>query len=117
MTARRPQDWTAEEKLEVLIEAASLPAEELGAFLRRKGLHEAHLKEWRQTVLCGLQKRPTRTKKTTAEARRIKELERELHRKEKALAEAAALLVLKKKAQATWGGGDEATAKKNGSES
>ena len=117
MKVRRPQDWTAEEKLDVLIEAASLPDEELGAFLRRKGLHEAHLKEWRQTVLSGLQKRPARAKKTTAEARRIKELERELHRKEKALAEAAALLVLKKKAQAIWGDGDEATAKKNGRKS
>jgi transposase len=117
MTARRPQDWTAEEKLEVVIEAASLPEEELGAFLRRKGLHEAHLKEWRQTVLSGLQKSPARSKKSTFEARRIRELERELDRKEKALAEAAALLVLKKKARAIWGDGGDGTAKKNGSES
>jgi hypothetical protein len=58
MTSKRPQDWTAEEKLNAVIEAATVPEEELGAFLRRKGLHEAQLKEWRQIVLSGLEKRP-----------------------------------------------------------
>jgi len=116
MTPKRPQDWTAEEKLSAVIEAAALSDEELGAFLRRKGIHGAQLKEWRQIVLSGLEKRPPRlSKKSTAEARRIRELERELARKEKALAEAAALLVLKKKAQAIWGDGDDDTAGKNGS--
>ncbi len=115
MTPKRPQDWTAEEKLSVVIEAAALKDEELGEFLRRRAIHEAQLKEWRQMVLSGLEKRPVRSsKKPTAEARRIRELERELARKEKALAEAAALLVLKKKAQAIWGDGDEDTARKNG---
>ncbi len=118
MTPKRPQDWTAEEKLSVVVEAAALKDEDLGAFLRRRGIHEAQLKEWRQMVLSGLEKRPVRSsKKLTAEARRIRELERELSRKEKALAEAAALLVLKKKAQAIWGDGDEDTARKNGSAS
>ena len=37
---------------------------------------------------------------TTSDARRIKELERELRRKDKALAETAALLVLSKKLEA-----------------
>ena len=44
---------------------------------------------------------------STAEAQRIKELERDLARKEKALAEAAALMILRKKAEAIWGRGDE----------
>jgi transposase len=97
MSAKRPQDWTAQEKLEAVIEAASVPEAELGAFLRRKGLHEAQLREWREIVLSGLEKRPARsTKKPTPEARRVRELERELARKDKALAEAAALLVLQK---------------------
>lgn len=118
MAPKRPQDWTSEEKLSVVIEAAALSDEELGAFLRRKGIHEAHLKEWRQMVLSGLEKRSVRSsKKPTVEGRRIKELERELLRKEKALAEAAALLILKKKAQAIWGDGDDSTARKNGRES
>ncbi len=116
MTAKRPQDWTAQEKLHAVIEAASVPEEELGAFLRRKGLHEAQLNEWRQIVLAGLDQRPGgRSNKRTPEARRVRELERELARKDKALAEAAALLVLQKKARAIWGDADDATDNQNGS--
>ena len=114
MPGRRPQDWTAEEKLAVVIEAASLPDEELGAFLREKGLHHANLKQWRQEMLTGLGGSKARSSKPSAETRRIRELERELTRKEKALAEAAALLILKKKAQALWGDEDDTTAPKKG---
>jgi len=114
MPARRPQDWTAEEKLAVVIEAASIADEELGAFLREKGLHQAHLKQWRQEMLTGLGKSKARPSKPSAETRRIRELERELTRKEKALAEAAALLILKKKAQALWGDEDDNIAPKKG---
>jgi len=114
MSARRPQDWSAEEKLAAVIESAALPDEDLGAFLRRKGLHEAQLREWRQQVLSGLEKSPARVSKRAPEARRVKELEKELRRKEKALAEAAALLVLQKKVRAIWGDEDDDTVEKNG---
>jgi transposase len=116
MTARRPQDWTAEEKLEAVLEAAALTEEELGAFLRRKGLHEAQLVEWRKAILAGLEKRPGGSKRSF-ETKRIRELERELRRKEKALAEAAALLVLQKKVQALWGDEDGDTPPKKGRKS
>jgi len=106
--ARRPQDWTAEEILAAVTEAASLSDEELGAFLRRKGLCATHLEQWRARILSGLDA-PTRSSGRTPEARRVKELERELRRKEKALAEAAALLVLQKKVRAIWGDGDGGT--------
>ena len=43
-----------------------------------------------------------------SERQRVKELERELRRKEKALAETAALLVLRKKMEAIWGDGEDA---------
>lgn len=115
MTAKRPQDWSAEEKLQALIEAATVTQEDLGAFLRRQGLHEAQLKEWHQLVLSGLKQQPMRPgNASTAQARRVRELERELTRKEKALAEAAALLILKKKVQSIWGDADDNTDKKNG---
>lgn len=116
MSPKRPQDWTAEEKLAVVLEAASLPDEELGAFLRGKGLHETHLKQWRSQILGALQEGHGRKpkKQKFPESKRIKELERELLRKEKALAEAAALLVLKKKAEAIWGDEDEGTPGKSG---
>ncbi len=114
MSLRRPQDWTAEEKYAVMIEAASLSDEELGAFLREKGLRQANLTQWRQEMLTALGESRARASKPSAETRRIRELERELARKEKALAEAAALLLLKKKAQALWGDEDDTTAPKKG---
>ena len=49
-----------------------------------------------------------------AEAQRIRQLERELHRKDKALAEVAALLALKKKVNEIWGDGDDDTTTKSG---
>lgn len=105
---KRPQDWTAEEKLALVLEAAAVAAADLGAFLRRKGVHEAQLAEWREAATAGLRGPTKRDRKAASiEARRVRDLERELARKEKALAEAAALLVLKKKAQAIWGDEDD----------
>lgn len=114
---KRPQDWTAAEKLEAVLESASLSEQELGGYLRRKGLHEAQLEQWRRRVteaaMEALQSKSSR-KKASVEAKRVRELERELRRKEKALAETAALLVLKKKAAAIWGDEDDSTVWKNG---
>ena len=115
--ARRPQDFNPEEKLQILIEAAALDDDELGAYLRRKGIHEAQLEQWREAVTEALAKAKTRPKVSQAQKaqkKRIQQLERELNRKEKALAEAAALLVLKKKVQEIWGGEDDDTGGKSG---
>lgn len=106
--SRRPEDWSAEERLRVVTEASKLSDEELGELLRREGLHEETLEAWREAALEALRPAP-RGMKAAADAKKIKELERELARKDKALAETAALLVLKKKAQAIWGGGDDDT--------
>lgn len=110
---RRPSDWSNEEKLQAVNEAAALSDDELGEFLRRKGLHAAQLNEWRKIILSALGGKPSR-KADKVEAKRIKELERELRRKDKALAEAAALLVLKKKMEEYWGVEDDDTPPKKG---
>jgi len=110
---QRPQDWSPEEKLRVVVESMSLTDEELGAFLRKEGLHQAQLDEWSATVRSSLTARKE-AKKASTESKRIRELERELRRKEKALAEAAALLVLQKKAQAIWGDEDNDTEPRSG---
>lgn len=109
---KRPQDWSAEQKLRAVLQAAALSDDELGEFLRREGLHEAHLEQWREQLTKAAPEvfGSRRRKKPSAEAKRIRELEKELRRKEKALAEAAALIVLKKKAQAIWGDEDDDTA-------
>jgi transposase len=90
--------------------AAALPETELGAFLRREGLHEDDLSRFRDEVRNAAVAGLTASKKPrNDEQKRIKDLERELKRKEAALAEAAALLVLRKKAGALWGGEGEDT--------
>jgi transposase len=109
---QRPQDWSAEQKLRVVVQAMSLNEEELGVLLRKEGLHQAQLDEWSAAAQSGVSAR--KGKKTSAESKRIRELERELRRKEKALAEAAALLILKKKVQAIWGDEDDDTNPRSG---
>ena len=106
--------WSAAKKLEAVLEAASLSEAELGPFLRRKGLYRKDLDQWREQMLKGLEARKARTSSKTAEGRRIRELEKEVRRKNAALAETAALLVLKKKAQAIWGAGDDDTTRRRG---
>lgn len=96
---RSRKTWTATEKLRVLHTANGVDEANLGEILRREGLHSDDLRRWGEEALQGLS--PGRADKSSAADRtRIKELERELHRKEKALAEAAALLVLRKKLEA-----------------
>jgi len=106
---RRPQDWSPQERLEAVARAATLSEDELGVFLRRAGLREGHLNQWRRAMLEALDTpaERRRRKRNRAQTQRIKELERELDRKDKALAETAALLALKKKAQAIWGDEDD----------
>jgi transposase-like protein len=104
--SRRPEDWTAQERLRVVMAASGLGEAELGELLRREGLHEETLAQWRKAVhdaaLDALQPTPS-PRARGGDKKRIKQLERELVRKDKALAEAAALIILKKKAQAIWG--------------
>jgi transposase-like protein len=113
MISKAPKEWSAEEKLKVVLEASAVADDQLGAFLRLKGLHETHLQQWRLQMLDGLQNgcSPKKPKRNTSDIKRIRALEKELKRKDKALAETAALLVLKKKVQEIWG---DDTARKKG---
>jgi len=107
---RRPQDWTPAEKLRVVLEASHLGDEELGAFLRREGLREEHLDQWRRDATAALTA-PSRQEKKEAnkEKLKIRALEREVRRKDKALAETAALLVLQKKLRSIYADEDDDT--------
>jgi len=110
----KAHDWSPEQKVAFVMEAAAVPSAELGAFLRRKGVLEAQLDEWRKQfteAAVASMRPPTRADRNAAaaESKKIKQLEREILRKDKALAETAALLVLKKKAQAIWGDEDDDT--------
>jgi transposase-like protein len=95
------ESWSGSQKLRVVIETAALSEGELSEYCRRKGLYVEQVKRWRahcEQANEGAERGPERQAR-----QEIKRLERELKRKEAALAEAAALLVLSKKAQAIWG--------------
>lgn len=97
---KRPQDWTASERLRAIIDCDGLDEKSLSSYCRNKGLYPYHVKQWKEALTTGntsqeLQQSRTQVKQLKQEN---KSLTRELQRKEKALAETAALLVLKKKA-------------------
>jgi transposase len=106
--SKKKGKWTGPEKLRVLIAAHELSETELGALLRREGVYEAELRAWQTAAETALSE-PRRSALACAERRRIQDLERELRRKDAALAETAALLVLKKKVQEIWGDADAPT--------
>lgn len=101
-----PEGWTARDKFAAVLESASLNEEETAEYCRKKGIFPEQLKMWREACEAANDWDKQAGIKLKSEQktnrRRIKDLEKELHRKEKALAEAAALLVLQKKVQAIW---------------
>lgn len=103
MEAKRPKDWTVMEKFNAVIDYVKLDPAKKGTFLRTRGLHSAQIDMWKQDMLSSLDSSPQRRCKKDSKDIRIKELEKDLQKKDKALAEAATLLILKKKAQAIWG--------------
>lgn len=105
---------SSDEKVRIVVAAAALAPGELGAFLRREGVHEAEVEQWRTAILGALESGVAKGSGRSGDSKRIKELERELRRKDKALAETAALLVLQKKVREIWGDGDDGTDEGNG---
>jgi transposase len=100
------QELSGEAKLAAVVETAPLSEAERSRYCREKGLYPEQVKAWRQACIEGQEAGRRRQQADGARARadqlRIRELERELQRKEKALAEAAALLMLRKKMNALW---------------
>jgi transposase-like protein len=95
----------SEEKFAILLETASLNELEIGEYCRRKGLYPEQIAGWKKTFIQGSSPEASKSERALLQqqAKTIKQLQSELHRKDRALAEAAALLVLGKKAQALWG--------------
>lgn len=105
------EKWSAQAKLATVIETAGLAEAELSQYCREKGLYSEQIKAWKQACIEGAaqneQSAETDKKQRKADKKRIRELENELRRKDKALAEHAALLVLSKKLNALYGVEDE----------
>jgi len=109
---RTPTGWTSADRFAAVVESVVMNEAELSTYCRQRGLYPEQIKQWRQACEQAndwdrsQNKRLQDVRKT--DQQRIKHLERELSRKERALAETAALLVLRKKAQAIWGEAEDA---------
>ena len=99
---RETSSLVPEEKLAAILETMASNEVELGEYCRKKGLYPEQIEEWKKTVLEGLGSPPEKAQRerVSQQAKTIRQLESELLRKEKALAEAATLLMLKKKVDA-----------------
>ena len=103
---QREVGMSAQEKFHTVIETAHYNEAELSTYCRERGLYPEQVKQWQQGCLSGVEKlsQGEQTKPKLGElSKENRRLQAELKRKEKALAEAAALLILSKKAQAIWG--------------
>jgi len=107
----KPDQWSSEEKFRIVLETAPMSEAELSEYCRKHGLYPEQIEAWKGACLSANAQSEEQSKRdqqaTRAERRRVKKLETELKRKEKALAELAALLTLSKKAEAIWGHKDE----------
>ncbi len=106
---KNPNAWSDEAKLAIIIETAPLNTVETNEYCRRKGLYPEQIQQWRAAAVAGQSKSLSKSEREELQAlkKRCKKLEKELIRKEKALAETAALMVLRKKAAAIWGDQEE----------
>jgi transposase len=103
-----PGDRQASEKLKLVIESKSINPEHMGEWLREQGLHSEHIALWEQELATIVADKDDALKHELQQTKKkLKETERDLERKNRALAELAALLALKKKAEAIWGDDEE----------
>ena len=103
---KRVANWTKKEKLKALLDTANMSEEQLNAFCRKNGLFAAQLEEWTTELTDELEGKGASQQKSAkikALETELNQLKKELKRKDKALAEASAVLFLKKKAQELWG--------------
>ncbi len=107
--SKRPQDWNAEDRLNMVISCAALDEEKTNELCREKGIFPHHIKQWKQDFID----RSAITEKANIRAdnkalrKDNKALQKEINRKDKALAETAAIIVLQKKVNAIWGNDED----------
>jgi transposase len=106
-----PERWSTQDKFSIVVETAAMSEIELAEYGRKKGLFIEQIQAWRDACMQangGLAQQASQLQKDMRQKDRdIKQLGQELRRKEAALAETAALLVLRKKARAIWGDSED----------
>ena len=106
----RRRAWTAAGRLEAVVTTAAMNEADKSGWCRTHGVYPEELAKWRAsatTALAAPEEQRASPQATRHDRKRIKELERELLRKDRALAETAALLVLSKKVQAIFNKGED----------
>jgi transposase-like protein len=101
----RERAWTAPARLEAVVATAAMDEAARGAWCREHGVYPQQLQQWRESAtqaLAAPEEVRASPQQTKHDRRRIKELEREVRRKDRALAETAALLVLSRKLEAVF---------------
>lgn len=115
---KRPKDQSAASKLQAVMDTLGKTEEEQSAYCRTQGIYYNHIEAWKQQMLESLGAVTSREKGTSAKEKEnkaasqriqaeMKQLQSDLTRKDKALAELTALLVLKKKADLLWGDSED----------
>lgn len=103
--------WSPQIKLEAVMKSMSLNEEDYGEYLRKNGLYSSLVTQWKEKVLESLVNSNTRknevVKTDVNKSSEFRNLQKELQRKDKALAEITSLLVLKKKADLLWADEEE----------
>lgn len=106
-SGRASDGWRPKDKFSAVLETATLNEAELASYCRKRGLFPEQIRSWRLACEKANDNQGERGSElreaAQADKKRIKELEREILRKDKALAETAALIILRKKAEAIWG--------------
>lgn len=106
-----PEGWSSADKFAAVLETAAMNSADLAEYCRKRGLYPEQITAWRaaceQANDWDRARSAQLSQATKEDRKRVKELERDLARKEKALAEAAALLVLRKKMAAIWNDGED----------
>jgi len=109
-TPARERVWTAAARLRAVITTAAMDESQCSAWCRENGVYPTELEQWKQNAIAALSETPEERaspQETRDSRKRIKELERDVRRKDKALAETTALLVLSKQLQAIFQRADE----------
>ncbi len=100
--ASNAEQWSGEAKFAVVLETQPMNEAEKAEYCREKGLYAEQIERWRIACIAGASSKEPGGEPLKEARNEIKRLKRKMHRKDRALAESAALLVLSKKFQALW---------------
>jgi transposase-like protein len=101
---KSPQDWTKTQRLDAIMHSYAMNEQKLSTYCRENGIYPHHIKTWKLDFLSSKESMSSLSKQEQKKLKQEnKRLQKELNRKDRALSEAAALLVLSKKCEAIWG--------------